>query len=73
MGMLGVYKIYDKFKNINMDIEGHILNGIFHFNRLKQAFLKTIRGPLSTQVELKQIINLVMRIDEQSKFERLYE
>ena len=33
IGLLVVSKIVDKF--ILMDIEGKILNGIFHFNRLK--------------------------------------
>ena len=36
-----------------MDIEGKILNGIFHFNRLKQAFLRTIKGQVRTLANLK--------------------
>ena len=34
---LVVYKILDKFQYIFMDIEGKILNAIFHFNCPKQA------------------------------------
>ena len=33
-----VYTIIGKFKSILIDIKRKILNSIFHFNRLKQAF-----------------------------------
>ena len=31
-----------------MDIEGKILNCIFNFNKLKQAFVRTTKGAVST-------------------------
>ena len=45
-----------------MDIEGKVLNGIFHYNRLKEAFLRSTKGPASTVADLKQGINLGIRI-----------
>ena len=45
---LVVDKIKDQVQYIVMDIEGKILNGIFHFNRLQQAYLGTTRGPVNT-------------------------
>ena len=51
-----------------MDIEGKIRNGIFHFNISKQGFSRTAIDPVSTLVELKQIINLGIRTSEQNKF-----
>ena len=51
-----------------MDIEGKILNNILHFNRLKWAFLRTAKGPVSAPAELKQIINLGIRINDKSNF-----
>ena len=45
-----------------MHIEGKILNGIFHLNKLKQTFLRTTKGPVSTLVGLKQTQNLGNRI-----------
>ena len=33
------------------------MNGIFHFNRFKQAFLRTTKGQFSTLADLKQILN----------------
>ena len=50
-----------------MDIKGKILNGIFHFNRLKQAFLRITKIPVNTQVDPIQIINLRIRINNKNK------
>ena len=49
-----------------MDIEGKILIGIFHFNTLKQAYLQTTKGPGNTLVNLKQILNLGIRINKKN-------
>ena len=55
IGPLVVYKIMDTFQCILRDIEGKILNGIFNFNGLKQAYLRTTKGPVSTLVDLKKL------------------
>ena len=46
-----------------MYIEGKKLNGNFHFKRLKQAFL-TMKGQVSTLADLKQILDLGIKISE---------
>ena len=50
-----------------MVIEGKILKGIHHFNRLKQAYLRTTKGPVNSLVDLKQIINLGIRINDKNR------
>ena len=54
IGPLVMYRIIDKFQYILMNIEGKILNGTLHLNRLKQAYLGTTEGPVNTLVDLKQ-------------------
>ena len=66
IGPLLEYSVIDKFQYILMDNEAKILNDIFNFNRFKQAFLRTTKGPVSTLVYLKQVINLGIRISEQT-------
>ena len=51
-----------------MYIESKILNGMFCFNRLKQVFSKNKKGPVYTLADLKQIINLGIRINDTNKF-----
>ena len=50
-----------------MDIEGKILNSIFHFNRLKQEYLRTTKCQVNTLADLKQIINLGIRINDKNR------
>ena len=50
-----------------MDIKGKILNGIFHFNKLMQAYLRTTKGPVNTLADLKQIINLGIGINDKNR------
>ena len=44
VGTLVIYKTIDIVQYILMDIEGQILNCIFHFNTLKQTVLRTKRS-----------------------------
>ena len=53
----------DKFQYVLMDIEHKILNGIFHFNRLKQAYFRTTKHPVNTLADTKPIINFGIRIN----------
>ena len=55
---LVVYKIKDKFQYILMEIKGKILNGISHFNRYKEVYIRTTKRSTNSLVDLKQIINL---------------
>ena len=45
---LVIHKIIDKFQYILIDHEGKVLIGIFHYNRLKKAFLRSTKGPANT-------------------------
>ena len=36
-----------------MDIDGKIMNGIFHFNRLKQTFVRPTKDPVNIVSDLK--------------------
>ena len=66
-GPLVVYKIIDTFQYIFMEIESKILNCICNFNRFKQAYLRTKKGPVITLAYLKQIIILGIRINNKSR------
>ena len=68
IGPLVVYKMKNKFQYILMDIEGRTLNDTFHFNRPKQASLRTITGPINTLADLKQILNLGIGINKKKYF-----
>ena len=43
IGSFAVYKVIDIFQYILMDIKDKILNGIFNFNRLKQAYVRSTK------------------------------
>ena len=47
-----------------IDNEGKILNGIFHFKRLMEAFLRNTKGTVSTLVDLNEILSLGIGINE---------
>ena len=67
-GSIVVCKITDKFQYILKDIKGKKLNGIFYFNTFKEASLRATKGSDSMQADLKQIINLGVKIIERNKF-----
>ena len=64
IGPLIVYKIIDTSHHILLDTEVKILNGIFHFNRLKQVYVRTTKGSVNILADLKQILNLGIWINE---------
>ena len=64
---LVVYKYALNFSTFRWILKVKYFNGIFHFNRLQQAFLRT-KGQECTLEEIKQIIYLGTRISEQNRF-----
>ena len=46
-----------------MDIDGKIQNRVFHFNRLKEACVRTTKGLVNMQADLKQTLNLGIGIN----------
>ena len=58
VGPLVFYKIVDPHNYLLMMLDGKILRGLFEFERLKPATLRTNHGNVSTLVQLKQVLNL---------------
>ena len=50
-----------------MYIKDKILNGIFHYNRLQQTYIRTIKVSVNTLAVLLQIINSGTRIIQKSR------
>ena len=58
VGPLVIYKIVDPHNHLLITLDGKILRGLFEFERLKPATLRTNHGNVSTLVQLKQVLNL---------------
>ena len=55
---LVVYKIVDPHNYLLMTLDGKILWGLFEFERIKPATLRTSHGNVNTLAQLKQVISL---------------
>ena len=58
IGPLVIYKIIDSHDYLLMTLDGKILRGLFEFERLKPATLRTSHSNVCTLVQLKQVLNL---------------
>ena len=58
VGPLVVYKIVDPHNYLLMTLDGKILQGLFEFERIKAAILRTSLSNINTLVQLKQVLNL---------------
>ena len=58
VGPLVIYKIVDPHNYLLMTLDGKILRGLFEFERIKPATLRTNHGNINTLVQLKQVLNL---------------
>ena len=58
VGALVIYKIVDPHNYLLMTLDGKILRGLFEFERLKPAIIRTSYGNVCTLVQLKQVLNL---------------
>ena len=58
VGPLVIYKIVDPHNYLLMTLDGKILRGLFEFERLKPAIIRTSYGNVCTLVQLKQVLNL---------------
>ena len=58
VGPLVIYKIVDPHNYLLMTLNSQILRGLFEFERLKPATLRTSQGNVCTLVQLKQVLNL---------------
>ena len=53
-----IYKIVDPHNYLLMTLDGKISQGLFEFERIKPATLRTSHGNVNTLAQLKQMINL---------------
>ena len=58
VGPLVIYKIVDPYNYLLMTLDGKILQGLFEFERIGPATLRTSHGNVNTLVQLKQVLNL---------------
>ena len=58
VGPLVIYKIVDPHNYLLMTLDGKILWGLFEFERIKPATLRTSHGNVKTLVQLKQVLSL---------------
>ena len=56
VGPLVVYKIVDPHNYLLMTLDGKILRGLFEFERIKPATLRTSHGNVNTLAQLKQVL-----------------
>ena len=56
------YKIIDPHNYSLMVIDGNILRGLFEHERLKPANIRTSKGNIHNLVQLKEVINIGMRV-----------
>ena len=58
IGPLVIYNIVDSHNYLLMTLDGKILRGLFEFERLKPATLRTSHDNVCTLIQLKQVLNL---------------
>ena len=58
IGPLVIYKIVNPHNYLLMILDGKIPRGLFEFERLKPATLRTSHGNVCTLVQLKQVLDL---------------
>ena len=58
IGPLVIYKIVDPHNCLLMTLDGKILRGLFEFERIKPATLRTSHGNVNTLAQLKQVLRL---------------
>ena len=68
VGPVVIYKIIDPHNYLLMTLDGVMLRGIFEHERLKPAVIKTNQGNVQNLAELKQIINMELKLDQYSSY-----
>ena len=68
VGPVVVYKIIDPHNYLLMTLDGVMLRGIFEHKRLKPTVIRTNQGNVQNLVDLKQIMNLELKLDQYSSY-----
>ena len=62
VGPVVIYKIIDSHNYLLMTLDGKILRGLFKHERLKPANRRTNQGNVQNLVQLKQVMNVGLKI-----------
>ena len=62
VGPIVIYKITDPHNYLLMTIDGKILRGLFEHERLKPAIIRTSQGNVQNLAELRQIMNINIKL-----------
>ena len=63
-----IYKIIDPHNYLLMTLDGVILREIFEHKRLKPTIIRTNQGNIQNLAELKQIMNMELKLDWYSSY-----
>ena len=68
VGPVVMYKIIDPHNYLLMTLDGVMLRGIFEHERLKPSIIRTNQGNVQNLAELKQIMNMELKLDQYSSY-----
>ena len=68
VGPVVIYKIIDPHNYLLMTLDGVMLRGIFEHERLKPTIIRTNQGNVQNLAELKQIMNMELKLDQYSSY-----
>ena len=71
VGPVVVYKIIDPRNYLLMTLDGIILKGIFEHKRLKPTIIRTSHGNVQNLAELKQVMNIELKLNQYSSYSLL--
>ena len=66
VGPVVIYRIIGPYNYLLMTLDGVILRGIFEHERLKPAVIRTNQGNIQNLAELKQMMNMELKLDQYS-------
>ena len=62
VGPVVIYKIIDPHNYLLMTLDSKILRGLFEYERLKPANIRTSQGNIQNLAQLKQVMNACFKI-----------
>ena len=68
VGPVVVHKIIDPHNYLLMTLDGVMLREIFEHERLKPTIIRTNQGNVQNLTELKQIMNMELKLDQYSLY-----
>ena len=68
VGPVVIYKIIDPHNYLLMTLDGVMLRGVFEHERLKPTIIRTNQGNVQNLAELKQIMNMELKLDQYSSY-----